>query len=64
MFTYFTKIEAMLNSCALCRISTNPEDCEYLTLRGHFIIGGQLLARPEPSLLDRKEHLIYKITAY
>lgn len=57
LMTYLLKIEAILNSRPLCPLSNAPEDFDYLT-PGHFIIGGPLVAIPEPSLLNLKENTL------
>lgn len=55
--TWFTKIEAILNSRPLCPLSTDPNENDYLS-PGHFLVGGPLVVSPEPSLLDEKENLL------
>ena len=49
--TLLAEVKACLNSRPLGALSEDPEDLDALT-PGHFLIGGPLLAIPEPSLLD------------
>lgn len=55
--TWFSRIEAVLNSRPLCALSSAPEEANYLS-PGHFLIGSALLSLPEPSFLDTKESLL------
>ncbi|XP_025990565.2 uncharacterized protein LOC105206773 [Solenopsis invicta] len=54
MSTLLCGIEACLNSRPLAPLSDALDDYEPLT-PGHFLIGGALTARPEPSTLNLKE---------
>ena len=49
--TFLYQIEAILNSRPLCPLSSSPDEIGYLS-PGHFLIGGPLVATPEPTLLD------------
>ncbi|CAG7784684.1 unnamed protein product [Allacma fusca] len=49
--TALTQIEAALNSRPLCPDSTHPDEIAAIT-PGHFLIGGPLLALPDPDLKD------------
>lgn len=51
MATFLVEIEACLNSRSLQALSDDPEDLGSL-IPGHFLIGGPLMAIPEPSLHD------------
>jgi hypothetical protein len=53
--TILAMVEAVLNSRPLCAMSPEVDDHEALT-PGHFLIGKQLMAVPEPSLLDIREN--------
>lgn len=53
--TILAKIEAMLNSRPICAISNDPGENDVLT-PGHFIIGGPLVALPEPHFEDQHLH--------
>jgi len=55
MSTLLCGIEACLNSRPLAPLSDALDDYEPLT-PGHFLIGGALTARPEPSPLDLNEN--------
>ncbi|XP_043478771.1 uncharacterized protein LOC122509077 [Leptopilina heterotoma] len=52
--TLLCQIEMCLNSRLLCPLSDDPSDLRVLT-PGHFLIGGEIVAIPENSLLDLKE---------
>lgn len=52
--TVLCRVEACLNSRPIAPISDNLADHQVLT-PGYFLIGGQLLSVPEPSVLDLKE---------
>jgi len=51
MTTLLTQIEGILNSRPLTVVSSNPDDLQALT-PSHFLIGGPIVALPEPNLLD------------
>lgn len=51
--TFFTKVEAVMNSRPLCSLSTDPTNLEVLT-PGHFLIGQPLIALPEYPYEDVK----------
>lgn len=53
--TVFCQIEGIMNSRPLCPMSNDPTDLDYLT-PGHFLIGTNLTAYPEKSILDQKEN--------
>uniref|UniRef100_A0A146L3Y2 Integrase catalytic domain-containing protein n=1 Tax=Lygus hesperus TaxID=30085 RepID=A0A146L3Y2_LYGHE len=55
--TLFYKVESILNSRPLCPLSTSPDETDYLS-PGHFLVGGPLVAVPQPSYLDLKENLL------
>jgi len=55
MYTLLCGIEACLNSRPLAPLSDALDDYEPLT-PGHFLIGGALTARPEPSTLNLHEN--------
>jgi len=55
MYTLLCGIEACLNSRPLAPLSDTLDDYEPLT-PGHFLIGGALTARPEPSTLNLREN--------
>ena len=46
MTTFFTKVEAVMNSRPLCPLSSDPKDLDVLT-PGHFLICQPLVALPE-----------------
>lgn len=52
--TVLCRIEACLNSRPICSVSENFDDYNVLT-PGHFLIGGPILAAPQPSVLDLNE---------
>jgi len=52
--TVLCRIEACLNSRPICSVSENVDDYNALT-PGHFLIGGPILAAPQPSVLDLNE---------
>jgi len=52
--TVLCRIEACLNSRPICSVSENLDDYNALT-PGHFLIGGPILAVPQPSVLDLNE---------
>lgn len=54
-YTLLTQIEAMLNSRALCQLSSDANDINALT-PGHFLIDRPLNAVPEPSLLNTNKN--------
>ncbi|XP_049308638.1 uncharacterized protein LOC125777590 [Bactrocera dorsalis] len=63
--TLVCQISAVINSRPLVPLSENPEDLDVLT-PGHFLIGGPLIAIPEPNLthlncnrLDRWQQVTY-----
>lgn len=57
LHTMTTQIEACMNSRPICALTADPNDMAALT-PGHFLIGSELLAVAEPSLLDRNpKHL-------
>lgn len=47
--TLLIQIEAILNSRPITPLSSDPNDCSYLT-PGHFLIGDSLISYPEPDL--------------
>lgn len=51
MTTTLAQIECCLNSRPICPLSENPDDLTILT-PGHFLIGDQMNAIPEPDLCD------------
>ncbi|XP_029172121.1 uncharacterized protein LOC114941332 [Nylanderia fulva] len=52
--TVLCRIEACLNSRPIGSVSENLDDYHVLT-PGHFLIGGPILAAPQPSVLDLNE---------
>jgi len=55
MHTFTTQIESILNSRPLINLSDDPNDMSYLS-PGHFLIGDNLTAIPEATLLDVPEN--------
>lgn len=55
--TLLIQVEAVLNSRPLCPLSSSPEETNFLS-PGHFLVGGPLVALPEPSLLDYRENIL------
>lgn len=54
LYTTLVQIEACVNSRPITPLSTDPMDLEALT-PGHFLVGSQLMALPEPDLLAFNE---------
>lgn len=51
--TLLAQVEACVNSRPLCVLSSSPNDVDALT-PGHFLIGEQMFAPPEPNHMEAK----------
>lgn len=55
--TLLIQIEAILNSRPLCALTNDTEDLSAIS-PGHFLIGKEIIATPEPSYLNIKDHCL------